>query len=86
MNSKYEFIVATSAIFIGGAELEKVMGHFYRMESSLLWVRREARTILLGTMTLSFPLSPLRTIIKFLPGAPAGISAILARPPRRQAR
>jgi hypothetical protein len=28
MNSKYEFIVATPAIFIRGGELEKVMGHF----------------------------------------------------------
>jgi len=28
MNSKCEFIVATPAIFIGGGELEKVMGHF----------------------------------------------------------
>jgi hypothetical protein len=29
MNSEYEFIVATPAIFIRSCKLEKVMGHFY---------------------------------------------------------
>jgi hypothetical protein len=29
MNSEYEFIVATPAIFIGGGELEKVMAYFH---------------------------------------------------------
>jgi hypothetical protein len=29
MNSEYEFIVATPAIFIGGGDLKKVMGHSY---------------------------------------------------------
>ncbi|HVN81678.1 MAG TPA: hypothetical protein VMW38_22010 [Terriglobia bacterium] len=29
MNSNYEFIVATPAIFIRGGELEKIMRHFY---------------------------------------------------------
>jgi hypothetical protein len=36
MNSEYEFIVATPAIFICGGALEKVMGHFY--ENAVLMV------------------------------------------------
>ena len=29
MNSEFEFIVATPAIFLRGRELDEVMGHFY---------------------------------------------------------